>query len=146
LKDISRTISSENIVTKLYVLDVDSELSKTGLCSIKTAEDNVSADSFIIDLSYYIAKGMLDSDEVEQDLYGIYPLSSDTLDVGKIPSGFLRQLGYYNNRYDELTNNIINLQDASYTELEANLTVNLAGIVTAQEQIMKYKQQIENYK
>lgn len=146
LKDISRTISSENIVTKLYVLDVDSELSKTGLCSIKTAEDNVSADSFIIDLSYYIAKGMLDSDEVEQDLYGIYPLLNDTLDAGEIPSGFLRQLGYYNNRYDELTNNIINLQDASYTELEANLTVNLAGIVTAQEQILKYKQQIENYK
>jgi len=146
LKDISRTISSENIVTKLYVLDVDSELSKTGLCSIKTAEDNVSADSFIIDLSYYIAKGMLDSDEVEQDLYGIYPLPNDTLDTGEIPSGFLRQLGYYNKRYDELTNNIINLQDASYTELEANLTVNLAGIVTAQEQIMKYKQQIENYK
>jgi len=146
LKDISRTISSENIVTKLYVLDVDSELSKTGLCSIKTAEDNVSADSFIIDLSYYIAKGMLDSDEVEQDLYGIYPLPNDILNTGEIPSGFLRQLGYYNKRYDELTNNIINLQDASYTELEANLTVNLAGIVTAQEQIMKYKQQIENYK
>jgi len=49
----------------LYVLDVDSELSKTGLCSIKTAEDNPSKDSYIIDLSYYIAKGMLDKDEVE---------------------------------------------------------------------------------
>ena len=27
---------SKEIVTKLYVEDVDSELSKTGLCSIKT--------------------------------------------------------------------------------------------------------------
>jgi hypothetical protein len=41
------------------VQDVDSEISKTGLCSIKTAEDNPSKDSFIIDFSYYIAKGIL---------------------------------------------------------------------------------------
>lgn len=145
LKDISRSINSENIVTKLYVLDVDSELSKTGLCSIKTAEDNPSADSYIIDLSYYIAKGMLDEDVVEQDLYGIYPLQNSELIKDVIPSGFLRQLGYYNKRYDELTNNIINLQDASYNELEANLTVNLEGIVTAQEQILKAKKQLSAY-
>lgn len=142
LKDISRNITSENIVTKLYVLDVDSDLSKTGLCSIKTAEDNPSADSYIIDLSYYIEKGMLDEDEVQQDLYGIYP----TLSNSEIPSGFLRQLGYYNKRYDELTNKIINLQDASFNELEANLQVNLQGIITAQEQILKAKKQIESYK
>ena len=142
LKDISRNITSENIVTKLYVLDVDSELSKTGLCSIKTAEDNPSADSYIIDLSYYIEKGMLDEDEVQQDLYGVYPTSSNS----EIPSGFLRQLGYYNKRYDELTNKIINLQDASFNELEANLQVNLQGIITVQEQILKAKKQIESYK
>jgi len=52
-------------VTKLYVQDVDSDISRTGLCSIKTAEDNPSKDSFILDLSYYIAKGMLDKDSVE---------------------------------------------------------------------------------
>lgn len=142
LKDISRNITSEQIVTKLYVLDVDSELSKTGLCSIKTAEDNPSADSYIIDLSYYIAQGMLDGDQVTQDLYGIYP----TMPNSEIPSGFLRQLGYYNKRYDELTNNIINLQDSSFNELEANLTVNLQGIITAQEQILKAKKQIASYK
>ena len=42
LSSISRDIKSDQIVTKLYVADVDSELSKTGLCSIKTAEDNPS--------------------------------------------------------------------------------------------------------
>nr|DAL45294.1 MAG TPA_asm: hypothetical protein [Caudoviricetes sp.] len=65
MRDISRNIVSDKIVTKLYVLDVDSDLSKTGLCSIKTAEDNPSKDSYIIDLSYYVEKGMLDADEVE---------------------------------------------------------------------------------
>ena len=91
LKDISRSIVSDKIVTKLYVLDVDSDLSKTGLCSIKTAEDNPSKDSFIIDMSYYIAKGMLDGDEVEQDLYGITPNEKSIKDnPDEIPSGFLQ--------------------------------------------------------
>ena len=147
LKDISRTISSEQIVTKLYVLDVDSDLSKTGLCSIKQAEDNPSKDSFIIDLSYYIAKGMLDKEEVEQDLYGVVPLQESLEDNSNlIPAGFLYQLGYYNGEYDKLTNKIINLQDASFNELQANVTVNLEGIVTAQEQILKIKKQLNQYK
>lgn len=147
LKDISRSIVSDKIVTKLYVLDVDSDLSKTGLCSIKTAEDNPSKDSFIIDMSYYIAKGMLDGDEVEQDLYGITPNEKSIKDnPEEIPSGFLQQLGYYNTRYDELSNKIINLQDASFTELQANLEVNYQGIITAQEQILKIKKQLDKYK
>lgn len=141
LKDITRDINSEQIVTKLYVLDVDSDLSKTGLCSIKTAEDNPSKDSYIIDLSYYIEKGQLDADEVEQDLWGVYPAG----DNNELPSGFLRQLGYYNEQYDRITNNIINLQDASFSELQANLIVNLEGIVTAQEQLVKLKKQIDAY-
>lgn len=142
LKDISRTINSEQIVTKLYVLDVDSELSRTGLCSIKMAEDNPSADSYIIDFSYYMTKGMLDQDEIEQDLYGVIPTDEDS----EIPAGFLYQLGYYNKQYDKISNNIINLQDSSYTELEANLTVNLQGIVTAQEQVLKIKGQLDKYR
>lgn len=145
LKDISRSIVSDKIVTKLYVLDVDSDLSKTGLCSIKTAEDNPSKDSYIVDLSYYVEKGMLDADEVEQDLYGVKP-TSRVLVKDEIPAGFLNQLGYYNTRYDELSNKIINLKDASYTELEANLTVNYQGIITAQEQMLKIKKQLDKYK
>ena len=59
LSNISRTIKSDQIVSKLYVQDVDSSLSKTGLSSIKTASDNISKDSFIIDFSYYINKCIL---------------------------------------------------------------------------------------
>lgn len=140
LKEITRNITSDQIVSKLYVMDVDSEISKTGLCSIKTAEDNPSKDSFIIDLSYYIQKGMLDKYEVEQDLYGIEPSNDE------IPAGYLYQLGYYNKQYDDLSNKIINLQDASYTELEANLTVNYQAIITSQEQILKIKKQLDRYR
>ena len=135
LSNISRTFDSKEIVTKLYVEDVDSELSKTGLCSIKTAEDNPSRDNYIIDFSYYTMRGLLDKNTTDADLYGI-----DESDMG-----YLKQLGYYNKKYDELSNLIINLQDESYTELTANVEVNLTGIETAQQELNKINKNLSRY-
>lgn len=135
LSNISRTFDSKEIVTKLYVEDVDSELSKTGLCSIKTAEDNPSKDSYIIDFSYYIMRGLLDKNTTEADLYG----------VNDSDMGYLKQLGYYNTKYDELSNLIINLQDESYNELVANVEVNLTGIETAQQELNKIHKNLSRY-
>ena len=67
---------------------------------------------------------MLDKDTVEQDLYGV-KFEKEGL------NGYLKTLGFYNGEYDRLTNQIINLEDSSFTELEANLNVNLDGIETA---------------
>lgn len=136
LSDISRKIASNEIVTKLYVEDVDSNISKTGLSSIKTAEDNPSKDSFIIDFSYYTTKGILDKESVEKDLYGI---ENSEL------QGYLKRLGYLNSEYDRISNNIISLQNFSYTELEANLNINLKGIETSQQQLRKYQKQMNKY-
>lgn len=135
LSDISRTIQSNQIVTKLYVLDNDSDISKTGLCSIKTAEDNPSKDNFIIDFSYYIAQGLLNKEKTEADLYG-----KDENDLG-----FLKTLGYLNTQYDRISNQIINLSAASFTELKANLDVNLTGIETAQKQLRKLEKIMSRY-
>lgn len=136
LSNISRTIKSDQIVTKLYVSDVDSEISRTGLCSIKTAEDNPSKDSFIIDFSYYTKKGLLDRIKTDADLYGI-----NNNDIG-----FLKKLGYLNTQYDEISNKIIALKGESFTELEANLEVNLNGIDAAQQQLNKYRKEMDKYK
>lgn len=134
LKDISRSIDSNSIVTKLYVEDVDSELSDTGLCSIKTAEDNPSKDSFLIDFSYYEMKGLMNQEETETFLYG----NGDK-------KGYLKELGNLNEEYDQLSNLIINMQDESYTELQANIEVNLTGIETALTELNKNIEKINKY-
>ena len=136
LSNISRDIKSDQIVTKLYVSDVDSDLSKTGLCSIKTAEDNPSKDSFVINFDYYTTKGILDKSSVDADLYG----------KGEGDQGYLKQLGHLNTEYDKLSNLIINLQNASFNELQANVNVNTNGIEAAQQQLYKIKKQIDRYK
>ena len=135
LNNISRKKESNQIVTKLYVEDVDSDLSDTGLCTIKTAEDNPSKDNFIIDFSYYNKMGLLDKESTDADLYGI----------DKNDQGYLKTLGYYNTQYDRLSNKIINIQNNSLTELEANLTVNLEGIETAQQELIKVKKKLDKF-
>lgn len=134
LKDISRSIDSNNIVTKLYVEDVDSELSDTGLCSIKLAEDNPSKDSFLIDFSYYEMKGLMDKESTENYLYG-----------NGEEKGYLKELGNLNTEYDKLSNLIINMQDESYTELQANIEVNLTGIETSLTELNKCIEKINKY-
>lgn len=132
LKDITRNLKSDQIVSKLYVEDTDSQISKTGICSIKTAEDNVSRDSFILDFSYYTSKNILDKDEVNRDLYGV---NNEDL-------GYLKKLGYLNKQYDHLSNLIINLSGSSFAELSANITVLYEGITTSQQQLIKLKKKI----
>lgn len=138
LSDIGRNIISNQIVTKLYVNDVDSEYTNTGLCTIKTATDNPSKDSFIIDFSYYTTKGMLAAAQVEQDLYGTVKSSS-------ILNGYLKTLGYYNTRYNTLTNQIINLQHNSFDDIDAHITINIEGINVVLKEIKKYKEALAKY-
>ena len=80
-------------------------------------------------------RGLLNKETTEADLYGI-----DNSDIG-----YLKQLGYYNKKYDELSNLIINLQDESYNELAANVEVNLAGIETAQQELNKINKSLSRY-
>lgn len=136
LSNISRSKNSSEIVTKLYVLDVDSDLSPTGLSSIRTAEDNPSKDNYIIDFSYYIKQGLLNEERTNADLYG-----ENDNDLG-----FLKKLGYYNEKYDEINNKIINLKDSSYTNLDANIYTNIVSMETAQKEILKTKKEMDRYK
>lgn len=141
LNNISKHIVSDAIVTKLYVEDNDSELSRTGMCSIKTAEDNPSKDNFIIDLSYYVKQGMLDEEQVLEDLYGKNRAGEDV----PLTYAFLKNLGYYNTEYDKLSNKIINLQNQEFNDLEAQIEVNITGIETAIKELRKNKKQLARY-
>lgn len=138
LSNIGRNIISNQIVTKLYINDVDSEYSRTGLCSIKTAEDNPSKDSFIIDFSYFTTKGLLSSKQVEKDLYGVEQQDN-------ILSGYLKTLGFYNTQYDNLTNQIINLQNTSFDDIESHLTINTESINVIIKEIKEYNETLAKY-
>lgn len=69
LKTISRTINSDQIVSKTIVSPNSNEYGINGFCSIARAEDNLSKSNFILNFDYYISQGLLQSGEVNGDLY-----------------------------------------------------------------------------
>ena len=136
LSSINRTLDSSSITTKLYVENVDCESSKTGVCSIQTATDNIGKNSYILDFSYYAKIGTLDKVQLQKDIYG--------LKTGDF--AFLPRIGEYNKLYDKYSNLIITMTGQALTELEAQNTVSIEGITTALEERKKIGQTMYQYK
>ena len=136
LSNISRTVDSTSLTTKLFVENIDSDFSSTGLCSIQTAEDNISRTSYIMDFSYYTKMNILDSEQIIRDLYG----------VEKGDFAFLPTIGYYNKQYDQLTNLIVNLTGETMVKLQAENDTYIQGVTTALEEKQKICQKMYQFK
>ena len=135
LAGINRSVDSQAITTKLYVETVDSEIAKNGGCSIQTAPDNIGRNSYVLDLSYYTKKGLLNPEQTQRDIWGI-----DNTDMAFMPT-----IGKYNQQYDDLTTLII-LNDKELTELEAKVTTSTTGVTTALEERKKNSQKLYQFK
>ena len=128
LSNISRTINSDQITTKLFVDAVDSELSPTGYCTIQTAQDNIGKNSYILDFSYYTKKGLLNAETVEADLYGLNY-------EGEL--AFLTKIDSVNSSYDAVQSRISALTDEQLKTLKATNDTNMAGMDAALDEIAK---------
>ena len=77
LKQISRTIVSDQIVTKTIVPDNTNSYGINGFCSIARASQNPARVNFILDFGYYVNQGLIDGNILNRDLYdsqvGYYP-------------------------------------------------------------------------
>lgn len=62
---IRKISDSKDIVTKLYVDDIESEYSNSGLISISDSAANISKENFILNFDYYRSAGMLSESQVE---------------------------------------------------------------------------------
>ena len=69
LEGITRQVDSNEIVTKLIVEPVQSEYSDTGSVAIQQAKSNPSGQSYIINLSYYMNRGLItDIEQCNKDI------------------------------------------------------------------------------
>lgn len=135
LSNISRTIESQSITTKLFVDPIDSEYYDTGYCTIQTANDNIGKNSYILDFSYYTKNGLLNSIDVEKDLYG--------LEDGDI--AFLSIMDSLNGKYDMLQRRISALTNESYKTLKATNITNINGVLASLEEKQKTLQKMNRY-
>ncbi len=126
LKTISRTIQSDQIVTKTIVTPNNNEFAKDGFCTIARSTENYTRDTFILNFDYYINQGLLDGNEFNLDLY-----SSEN-----------NHLNYYNTlrdlnmRYDEITEKLVPKKN--------DLTIQRSYQRTYEAQYTALKDEIDN--
>lgn len=93
LKDVTRTLDSDQIATKIIVKNNTNEYADNGFCSISRAKDNPTKENFLYNFDYYVKQGILDWSTLYNDLYlkdvagsiGLYPtlaeLNSERNDI-----------------------------------------------------------------
>lgn len=68
LKNIQRTVDASQVVTKMYVSDLDNENVNEGIVSISTNEKNYMKENYLLDLSWFLGENTTDSDLESQEL------------------------------------------------------------------------------
>lgn len=97
LKTISRSIKSDQIVTKTIVPQNSNEFGKNGFCTIARSEQNYPRTNFILNFDYYITQGLIDSGKLNKDLY----LSVQSPDnESKKVDAYYFSLNKWNTEYD----------------------------------------------
>ena len=69
LKSIQRTLNSNGIVSKIIVKNNANEFAPNGFCSIARASENPIGENFIYSFDYYIQQGLVNFNEINNDLY-----------------------------------------------------------------------------
>ena len=71
LDSIQRKNISDQIASKVIIQPNANEFAPNGSCSIQQAKLNPTGENFIYNFNYYINQGLLNKEEIFEDLYGI---------------------------------------------------------------------------
>lgn len=141
LKSISRTIQSDQIVTKTIVNQNNNEFATNGFCTIARSPENYARDNFILNFDYYITQGLIEGGQLNKDLYSQFEwIDSEGHSQGSLTKGYYTQLRELNIEYDEIAD-IINQKELELTKQESYRTVYSNYITALQEE----KTNIEDY-
>lgn len=72
IESLSRTIDTNNIVTKMYVEDQENSYAEDGFVTIRTAESNPWGENYYYDFRYYVNQELVDGDIIETDKEQLY--------------------------------------------------------------------------
>ena len=72
LKNIQRSIDSNQLTTKIYVLQNSNEFGQNGFSTISRSRQNLTKAPFILDLSYFVQAGLINEEQLNKDLYEWY--------------------------------------------------------------------------
>lgn len=129
LKDIKRTYSSKNIVTKLMVKQNSNEHGENGFCTIARASANPTGDTSIYDFSYFQNMGLMNAHDYIDIMYKI-----DGAEGPDVNNGTDYNLQGYFPRIRAINNQLLSKVDVEVSTKQELLTLN------AELEVQKAKQ------
>lgn len=175
LKNIKRTIDSNNITSKLIVKDNENEFADGGICSITQAQENPSGENIIYNFDYFINQGLIEQQQLIADLYGLLPtnlgyyskmknINNELMPLNQLLIKFTGQvqyaqdmIEYIKTSIDSTRQELLFQQEIYNSYIEANIgddTIEIkkmniaqlqAKIVTFQESLAIYEEQEKYY-
>lgn len=124
LTSISRTINSEQVVSKIWVETTDSKSSESGIISIQDSEYNKLGEIFLYNFDYYVKIGEITKQQLLNDMYGT---SSSNL-------GFITKMQAENKKYKD-ANTKYNGLVSTVNKLKAERDGTILRIQSAKENI-----------
>ena len=121
LKAISRTIQSDQIVTKTIVSANSNEFAEKGFCTISRSKENYPRTGFVLNFDYFINQGLINGNVLNRDLYD-----------AQNGIGYYYWLHQYNTEYDAISE----ILDAKRLELTKQLSYQTVydGTITSLQQ------------
>lgn len=129
LKTIERQNNSEQIVTKVIVLQNNNEYAENGFCTISRSEENYSKQNYVLDFGYYFNNNLLDYNKVTKDLY-----QTDGI-------GYYYWLNKYSTEYDNLTDELVQRQ-SEYDSQSSFLTTYQEYLNSLNEELTSINNQL----
>lgn len=131
LMKLSREVQSDEIVTKMYVEDVEANFStEDGLINIRTATENPSGENFIYNFKYYVDQNLLNTEFVDDNgtVHLMVDYDRDVL-YAKIRSTNYRILDK-NEELSSLNYDLANIKGRlkSFSVLQSNLNDRIASL------------------
>ena len=131
LTSITRTINSEEVVSKIWVENTESKNSESGIISIQDSSYNRLGEVFLYNFDYYVEIGEISKQQLLNDLYGT---SSDNL-------GFITKMEAQNKLYKEANLKYSGLQ-TTINKLKAEREGTILRIQSAKENITTLSRQL----
>lgn len=135
LQSIQRELDSDSIASKLIVKNNSNEFADGGFCTISTSEENPIKENFILDFSYYINQGLLNFNQVNNDLYVDSP--------GQGYMGYYKKLRKLNEEVEEnsrLQAELVSKTVPNLTSLKVNYETNSDN---SNERLVSLRDQIQ---
>lgn len=133
LQTVSKTVQSDQIVTKTIVSNNNNQYAERGFCSIARSKENYPRVNFLLNFDYYVNQGMIDGGALYRDLY----LSTSN------SIGYYYWLHKLNLEYDKITEELTAKKleydkQLSYQVLYTNLIIaNNQQISSIKESLMQ---------